>query len=208
MMKGQGRVVAIALAAGLSRRLGNANKLLLDFNGKRLFSHTLERISAADFAARIVVTNYREIEAYAAERGFAVTGNPASAAGVAGSIRAGLCAAGPAAGYMFFNCDQPLLSAAVITEILAAFYRTDKIIIPTVGGVRYSPCLFPQRFKAELLALSGDHGGKAVYKRHIAAVEFMAFAEATDFMDLDVPDDRAELLRRSYGRQPEGFHKL
>jgi len=207
-MKGQGRVAAIALAAGLSRRLGRGNKLLLDFNGKHLFSHTLERIAAADFAARIVVTNYLEIQAYGVAAGFAVTGNPASADGVASSIRAGLSAAGPAAGYMFFNCDQPLLSALVITEILAAFYRTDKIIIPTVAGCCYSPCLFPQRFKAELLALSGDQGGKTVYKKHHAEAAFVAFAEATDFMDIDVLDDREELIRRSYGGPRDVFHKL
>lgn len=59
-------VGCIIMASGLGRRFGS-NKLLIDFHGKPLISHTIEKASAFPFARIIVVTRHKEIAALCAE---------------------------------------------------------------------------------------------------------------------------------------------
>src|SRR4051794_15668363 len=49
---------AIVLAAGLSQRMGNINKLLLKDKGKTIIETTLENILASQVSEIIVVTGY------------------------------------------------------------------------------------------------------------------------------------------------------
>ena len=52
-------VAAILLAAGESRRMGAANKLLLDFGGAPVVRRTAENILAAGIAELVVVLGHQ-----------------------------------------------------------------------------------------------------------------------------------------------------
>lgn len=195
------KLAAIALCAGLSRRMGSQNKLLLDFNGKMLCMHVLERIVNVDFAKKLIVTNYAEIKQYGEAQGWTIVENPESAQGISTSIKRGIESAGLADGYMFFHCDQPLLREMVIQKMLDIFQKTDKIIVPVYKNHCYSPCIFPARFKTELMALTGDIGGKVVYRKHLAEVEYVHFVDVADFMDIDVMTDKEKLLQQRKCKQ-------
>ena len=49
-----------------------------------------------------------------------------------------------------------------------AFFREhpDKLVGLSHGGVRGNPCIFPAAYFPELLALTEDHGGSNVIRRH------------------------------------------
>ena len=57
----------VIMASGLGKRFGS-NKLMVDFNGKPMISRILSATDGALFAARIVVTRSREVEAFCRER--------------------------------------------------------------------------------------------------------------------------------------------
>ena len=183
------QIAAIALASGLSRRMGSENKLLLSFAGRCLFEYTIDQIALAGFAEKIVVANALQIHQYAKERGFLMAQNKEAASGRASSLQAGILNAADADAYMFFNCDQPLLGDITIKKLVAVFERTDKIIVPKVSDRYGSPCIFPRRFREDLLALVGDNGGKIVYRKYPKEVETVDFIDQTDFMDIDRVED-------------------
>lgn len=107
------RVAAIVLAAGESRRMGDANKLLLDVRGKPLVAHVVEQLLAVDAATidRVIVVLGFEAEPVRAglmarsavgracsEGRLTFVVNGGYAEGMASSIRAGVEAAGAVAG--------------------------------------------------------------------------------------------------------------
>ena len=189
------RVAAVVLAAGLSRRMGGVDKLLLDFQGRPLFEHVLELAAAAGLAAVLVVTNTPAIRSAARDRGFQSVANPRAAEGIASSIRYGLMALpDDMEAVLFLNADQPFLSGGILRCLLetAAAYPGDSIV-PRIGGIPCSPCIFPADFRAELLSLSGDCGGRQVYRQHPERVRYVDFVEKKDFWDLDTPADRGRL---------------
>ena len=187
------KVAAIVLASGFGRRMKLVeNKLLLPADGRFLFMHTLDVIAKVNLPA-VVVTSVPEIASYAREKGFLWADNPRREEGISAAIRQGIAACGEdVAGYMFFSCDQPFLRAEVVEELLRAFARETAVILPRVNEKTYSPCIFPVHYKQELLALTGEQGGKYILRKHPACI-FVDFSSAQDFFDVDTAEDFAQM---------------
>lgn len=194
------KVAAIVLCAGLSRRMGKKDKLLLDFAGAPLFSYGLDLVALEDFSMRIVVANRGKIGVYARKKGFIVVENPAAADGMATSICAGISGIKKQKnlddidGIMFFNDDQPFLRRKVVQKLLAAFAQTlaagkPHIIVPVWEDTPASPCIFPWHFLPELLRLRDDHGGRMVYRQHWNETVFVSCGKKQDFIDIDTIED-------------------
>ncbi|HAP98950.1 MAG TPA: 4-diphosphocytidyl-2C-methyl-D-erythritol kinase, partial [Rhodospirillum rubrum] len=66
------RLGALVLAAGLSRRMGGVNKLLLDWRGKPLVAHAVDTVLAAGPAAVAVVIGHQGKAVRAALEGRAI----------------------------------------------------------------------------------------------------------------------------------------
>ncbi len=105
------------------------------------------------------------------------------------SIRAGLMSAPDASGWLFAMCDQPLLTASDYARLLETFARNpEAIVCASYAGTRSTPTLFPCSLRAELLALTGNEGGRVVLARHperIVRVEL----DPLRGRDLDTPRD-------------------
>lgn len=194
-MKTQVRLAVVILAAGLSRRMGSTDKLIMEFLGQPVFMRALALAKGLKPFCCAVVTNTAEIRRAAEEAGFAVTENPHAASGIASSIVCGIRALPDRYDQvLFLNADQPLLRLEVVRRIVAAGQSADCIFVPRCGGEPKSPCLFPVRFCAELEQLSGDKGGRQVYRRHPEEVRFIDFMEPEDFFDIDTQEDLEEAL--------------
>ena len=201
------KLAAIALAAGLSRRMGPENKLLLLLAGKPLFSYTLRLLRADCFFSRVVVTNTPAIGRAAAAAGFLVAASPDSEQGLAKSLQAGIAAAGAADGWIFFNCDQPQLTEKEVGPLVQAFFSSNQIVVPLIKGRPASPCIFPARFKSELMALPGDEGGRAVYKNHPSEVCFLSFDDKAAFADVDTMADWLALSNDITEKQKKSLNR-
>jgi CTP:molybdopterin cytidylyltransferase MocA len=190
-------IVAVVLAAGGSRRLGEPKQLL------RLAGQALVRRAAlAALGSRaervLVVTGAHAERVEAAVAGLAVEPVRCEAweTGLAASLRTGVSAAlAPGdASVLLLLADQPGVDATLLDRLIA-LQRNEghELAASHYGGEPGVPAIFAPRFARELLALAGDRGAKALLLRERARVALVPFANGA--LDVDTPDDWARVSR-------------
>jgi molybdenum cofactor cytidylyltransferase len=91
-------------------------------------------------------------------------------------------------------CDQPHVTADVISDIVAAHRTTGKAIVASAYGRSFGvPALFSRAFFAELERLEGAAGAKQVIHGHASLAHFLAFPCGE--VDVDTPDDFSRLTQ-------------
>ena len=184
-------IAGVVLAAGLSRRMGQA-KLLLPLGDQAVIRRTVEGVLASGVDTVVVVTGreHRALAETLAGLPVELAVNPHPEAGQGGSIGVGIAAlpAGTEAALIVLG-DQPFLPAEVIRALIAARARTGKAIVaPRYRDGRGNPVLFARQVFPELLGIAGDQGARSVVERDPARVALVDF----DFpmpQDLDTPED-------------------
>lgn len=177
---------AVILASGFSRRMGS-NKLLLPIDGKAMISHVFEAVQQADFNQRLVVTSYDEIVQMAVSYGFQFIKNRHPEIGQSHSVVLGVSATQQSDGWMFLNGDMPWLRADTINTLLEYADQTH-VIVPKYGESPGQPVYFPAAYKAELMALTGDHGGRTIIRSHPECVTYVPISNIGQGMDVDTPE--------------------
>jgi molybdenum cofactor cytidylyltransferase len=198
----------VVLAAGASRRMGRANKLLADLDGEPLISHAVDAALASRAANVIVVTGYQaaRVRAALAGRDVGFAHNRYFARGLSSSLRRGLRALDPAIdGALICLGDMPRISAADLDTLIAAFARADRpICVPVRGRRRGNPVLWPARHFPVLRALQGDVGARPLLRRYAREVVRVAMPDAGVTYDVDTPADLSRVVtgRSSPRRRP------
>lgn len=183
---------AILLAAGLSRRMGGKNKLLMPVAGKPVLVWTLEHVLASQVEQVLLVTgaDHAEIQKLVGSRPVKVVHNPDFHEGLGASIRAGVKALTVEAGGAFLLlADQPALQTNTINRFVEVF-RSGKypIVAAKYGNVVGNPVLFDRRFFDELVELSGDRGARKLLTKYPAAVKTVVL-QPHEALDIDSPAD-------------------
>jgi len=197
------RVAAVVLAAGRSTRMGTANKLVAQIEGKPVVRHVVEALLASRARPVLVVTGHEgeRVEAALCHLPVTFVHNPDHAAGMATSLRAGISAV-PAEcdGALLCLGDMPRLSAPVVDALIEVFHPEDgrAIVVPVFEGQRGHPVLFARAFFPELCALEGDVGARSVIAAHPEAVVEVRVDEPGVLVDVDTP----EALRKLGGEVP------
>ena len=177
------KISAILLAAGLSRRMGGIDKLLLGYEGETFLSRAVSLMDGLPVFEKILVTTSARLERARVPSGVSVLVNPRPEDGQSGSMRVGLEAA-TGDHYLFLMADQPLLEAEDLAPILAAAHR-GLIVFPVVYGKPCTPALFSSVFRGELLSCSGDSGGRSVREGHPESCRAVEVANPRRFLDVD-----------------------
>lgn len=191
-------VGAVILAAGSSSRMGSP-KQILQFRGESLLRRAALAALGAGCFPVIVVTganaelSRRELDGLDVREAL----NPHWETGMASSIRAGLegllGAAPDSAAAVFLLCDQPHLTAGVISGLAAAHRVTRRpVIASTYGGSFGVPALFSRSLFPELARLEGGAGAKQVIKRYASEAHFVPFRGGE--VDVDTRDDFSRLI--------------
>jgi molybdenum cofactor cytidylyltransferase len=90
--------------------------------------------------------------------------------------------------YMFLTGDLPFITAGTINLLISAWRAgPGHIIIPQYAGKRGSPAIFPAACRPELLALSGDTGGRTVIAAHPDSVQQIQIPDSREGLDVDTP---------------------
>jgi molybdenum cofactor cytidylyltransferase len=198
-------IAAIVLAAGLARRMGGRQKLLLPLAGKPVVRWSVEHV-LAHVQDAVVVTGRDDQAVREALAGLPVrfVVNPCPEAGQGSSIASGASALSPsAAAALVVLGDQPRLPAGVIPALLAARNRTGKAIVaPVYRGTRGTPVLFDAAVFPELAALTGDVGARSVVDARVERVATVQ-VDAPVPLDVDTPEDLARLDAGGRPSQPE-----
>ncbi len=227
---GPAPVSAILLAAGASTRFG-AQKLLVPVAGVPLVCWAARHARAAGIAELVVVLGRQAVAVQAALAGDASSWHPGPAeegpgspgdgppplrfvrnrryaAGMAGSIRAGVRAvAAHAAAALVLLGDQPAVAPPVIDRLID-YWRTGggAIVAPSYRGFRGNPVLFDRALFPELLRLRGDEGARGIIAAQPHRLVLVPFDREPP-PDVDTPADGARLAAGESirGRPAGGF---
>jgi len=204
--EGNRDIAAVVLAAGRSTRMGGPNKLLAELGGKPMVRIVTEQVLGSKASSVTVVTGHQAAEVEKALAGLKVkfVHNPDFAAGLAGSVRAGIAAVPENAdGAVVCLGDMPLIDAKLIDRLIEALApdRGHLIAVPVSDNRRGNPVLWSRRFFKELMTLDGDIGARNLIARHVEAVVEVAVEGHGAFLDIDTPEALA--AARQTSRQPE-----
>lgn len=203
------RTAAVILAAGLSRRMGNTDKLKLHIDGIPMYRHVISLVATSRlFSDVIVVTNQCDIAAFAQTCGAQPVENPFAQQGQGTSVAAGVRALPEDTDFCaFFTADQPFLTKEIVQKLTETAEQTGNIIVPRVHGVPKSPCIFPKRFFAQCKALSGETGGKGVYRQHLNEVVWMDFPDGKAWQDIDTAGDYNAIISGALPENRDATHR-
>ena len=186
------KVAAIVLAAGRSTRMGGPNKLLAEFDGKKLVRIVAEQARASKASEVIVVTGHQAelVEQALAGLDVRFVRNPDYAGGLASSVKTGIAAVADAVDAAVVCLgDMPMVSRELLDRLIDAFEpdRGNLIVVPVSDGRRGNPVLWSRRFFKELMTLDGDVGARHLIARHTEAVAEVAVNGDGAFLDIDTP---------------------
>jgi molybdenum cofactor cytidylyltransferase len=193
------RVAAIILAAGKSTRMGEA-KQLLRLGESTVLGHTIENVRRSAVVDEIVLVLGASAEAIRRQlpasllEGLKVVVNPAYEQGMASSLRAGLSALDPQIGAaLIVLADQPFVRPETLDKLARKYRRTPApIVIPSYKGVRGNPVLLHRSVFAEVMALEGDTGCRAIFGNHPETVKLEVEDEGI-LLDIDNQEDYERL---------------
>ena len=185
----------VILAAGESARMG-VPKQLLAYRGTTLLRHAIDTAHSIPDAPVVVVlgAHSEKIRPALEDSRTLIAENPNWREGMASSLHAGLntlLAAHPAiSAVIFLVCDQPLLSANTLANIIATHEQTGRPIVASeYSGALGVPALFARSIFPELLALSGAQGAQQIIEAYRENAIGIPFPEGA--IDLDTPADYA-----------------
>lgn len=188
------KIAALLLAAGSSRRMGAANKMVATIGGRPLVRIAAEAALGSGAASLTVVTGYAPQEVDSALAGLDIgrVHNPDFAAGLSTSLRAGLALLpDDVDGVIVLLADMPAVTSDTVDRLIEAF-RPGGIVVPAFAGQRGNPVLWSRRFFPELMAVTGDTGGRRLIEAHRNVVTEVELG-ADIALDVDTPEALAAL---------------
>lgn len=185
----------VILAAGSSSRYGEL-KQLLDWKGKPFVRHVAETALRAGLEPVVVVTGFRhaEIESQLRDLPVNLVRNPEFEQGQSASVKKGISALPNNAGSaIFLLADQPQIPEEVIRALIESHAsERQSILAPLVlEERRANPVLFDRATFPDLMQLTGDIGGRAIFDKH--PVSYLPWHDDILIFDVDKPEDYERL---------------
>ncbi len=196
-------IVAVVLAAGLSRRMAPAHKLLQTLGASTVIGTVLGQLDSSAVDELLLVVGH-EAERVAAEAApfprCRIVKAQAHEDGLSATLAAGLAQVPPGRDVLVCLADMPLVRTPTIDRLIEAFDTAvveRPIIAPVHRGRRGNPVLWHRGHRAALARATGDEGGRALLRaeeRHLVLVE----TDDSVLFDIDTEDalDRARRASR------------
>ncbi|MEM6586839.1 MAG: nucleotidyltransferase family protein [Pseudomonadota bacterium] len=190
--------MAVILAAGLSRRMGDQNKLLLPVWGEPMIRRTVRAYAGAGLEV-MVVTGFaaRDITHAITDLPVRFVHNPDFERGQKTSVAAGLKAARGADDVLVGLGDQPRLGPLQIKNLINAHSAAGggKISIPHDGDRRGNPIAIPGALIDALLSDQQNPGCHTFTRTRPELVNAIPLTDPAYYSDVDTPEAYSDLLR-------------
>lgn len=188
------QITAVVLAAGLSRRMGDKNKLLMLIDNEPMLERMVSMLCNCGLQEVIVVTGHDHKKVEVLLEGLAVrcVFNPNYEQGQATSVQCGLEAvANTGGGVMICLADQPSMGESEITSLIDGFnQRADKeIVIPRYLGERGNPIIISSATRLLVLSNREKIGCRRYIDTHPESVKWMEVDNPAFVTDLDTQDE-------------------
>ncbi len=174
----------VVQASGFSKRFGETNKLMADFNGKPLIEHTFINLPRHCFDEILIITRSEEIKALAEKHNLnCVFHNmPLHSDTVKIAIRemqnTDAC--------MFCVADQPFCKMQTYEKLSSAFIKKPNNLIRLFyKDIPSSPVIFPKSLYKELSQLEGETGGTPVVKNNMDLLLKVQCEDELEIVDID-----------------------
>ncbi len=178
------------MAAGLSSRFQDGNKLLYEFRGKPLFSHVFETVRETQAEQSIVVFG-SDVMHLIDKNSFTCVHNTRPQLGMGHSLKLG-CEAicDHIDGVFVCLADMPLITLDVFQKLSYSFSpeHNQHICVPMYNHQNGHPVLFSAKFFPDLRQIEGDQGAKGIlrtYKNQVVSVPVNDKGVLTDFDRLE-----------------------
>ncbi len=193
-------LAAVILAGGASQRMGSP-KALLPYQGRPFLEHLLEVTRHPKIGVRRVVLGVhaepiaKAVHLPADE----VVINADWEKGQLSSIQAALKSLPTGLdGMLLCLVDHPLISANLVSDLIAAFYSSHApIVVPAFEGRRGHPVIFSARLFPELQTAPPYVGARAVVWAHRAELFQFHTNEEGCILNLNDPETFARVTRSS-----------
>lgn len=180
------KISAIIMGSGESKRFGR-NKLLYKVGETPMIETVIRKVASLPFKKIFVTYKDEEVLKICEKYDVIPLKNDKYYLGQSESVKLGAGNTENEA-MMFFTGDMPFLTEETISKLMGEFYRTEVITIPRVNGQRFSPVIFPNRYKFPLMSLKGDSGGREIIKTE-KEINFVEFQDMREFVDIDTEEE-------------------
>jgi molybdenum cofactor cytidylyltransferase len=186
-------IYGIILAAGEGKRMGKV-KLTLPLGNKKLIEWVLQvaKSTPLDKYFLVVRPEDKEIIKTGKKWGAEIVLNPDFRKGMSTSIKKALLKINTqeAEGFFLILGDQPLITSKIINKLIKSFSPgKGEIVVPYFEDKRGNPVLFDICWKNELMAVTGDVGGRVLIKAHPEKVKRVNISDETILFDIDQEKD-------------------
>jgi len=186
-------ICGIILAAGEGKRMGKV-KLTLPLGDKQLIEWVLQAVKLAplDKYFLVVRPEDKEMIKIGESWGAEIVLNPDFRRGMITSIKKALLKIDiqEVEGFFLILGDQPLITSKIINKLIKSFSPgKEEIVVPYFKDKRGNPVLFDICWKDELMAVTGDVGGRVLIKAHPEKVKRVNISDETILFDIDQEED-------------------
>ena len=183
-------LLVVVLAAGQARRFGSA-KQLAQFQGRTLLQGAVARAIALGSQQVAVVLGAlaQQLTPVLRQTPATLLVNRDWEEGMASSLRAAARhAQGRWDGLLITLVDQPAVTVSDLQRLQAVWLRNpDSLVAAGFAGTVGAPAIIPSWCYADLLALRGDQGARALLQRHAGRLLRVDMPAAA--LDVDTPED-------------------
>lgn len=186
-------IYGIILAAGEGKRMGKV-KLTLPLGDRQLIEWVLQavKLTPLDKYFLVVRPEDKDIIKIGKAWGAEIVLNPDFRKGMSTSIKKALLKINTqeAEGFFLILGDQPLITSKIINKLIKSFSPgKEEIVVPYFKDKRGNPVLFDICWKDELMAVTGDVGGRVLIKAHPEKVKRVNVSDETILFDIDQEKD-------------------
>lgn len=194
MMKKNGSIGAVVLAAGQSHRMGS-NKLLLPWNGSTIIQQVLDQLLITHIQPIVIVTggNSLELNAVIDANGLISVNNPNySDESMLHSVQIGIreLLKFSIGGMLVVLGDQPAIQAKIVSQLIQKFQSSGKqIVTPEYDGHKGHPWIFSLRIARKILKVEEPNTLRTFLKDNESEIELMTVSDPSILSDIDTPEE-------------------